>query len=75
MSKDRFGFKVFVTVRRKNTDCPVPMWNRVLKSCEGNRQNLNDLVRELNILKNDVNGFVNSEGLALRDVVVTVEWA
>ena len=74
MFKDKNGFKVFVTVKRKKCDCPVTMWNRVLKSCKGDPQNLNDLMRELNLLKGDVNGFVNAEGIALRDVDVLLEW-
>ncbi len=74
MVKDKNGFKVFVTVKRKKCDCKFPIWNRVLKSCKGNSENLVDIVRELNLLKDDVNGFVNSEGLALKDVDIFIEW-
>ena len=64
-------FRVKVTVQIKNKD--IKLWNEVSMSLDGDKRNLDDVRREFLLVRQDVNSFVNEQGLALRDVDIFID--
>ncbi len=65
------GFKVAVTVTHHKTG---RLWNRVHMWLDGDKTDLRNLQKQLNLVKADVNRDMNKYGAALRDVDVKVEF-
>ena len=66
------GFKVAVTVKRKNRLDPV--WNKVHLWLDGDMGDLINLQKQLDLVKQDVNGDMNKKGLKLKDVTISIEF-
>ena len=66
------GFKVAVTVKRKNRTDPV--WDKVHLWLDGDMGDLINLQKQLELVKQDVNGDMNKKGLKLKDVTISIEF-
>ena len=65
--------RVFITVAKK-WDLVFPMWRRVSMDLQGDCSCLKNLQKELEIVKQHVNTFVNQEGFALSDIDIKIEF-
>ena len=61
--------RAFVTV----THNKIKLWNGVRMDLQGDCTELNNLQKELLAVKSEVNGFVNSRGLKLKQVKINIE--
>jgi hypothetical protein len=67
------GFKVAVTVTHKK-DKLMPIWNKVHLGLDGDKGDLINLQKQLDLVKQDVNQDMNKKGFALKDVDVRVDF-
>lgn len=67
--------RVSVTIWENKVKNPlIPLWNKVMLGFMGSRFDLNNLIKELNAIKDHINTDMNSKGYALRDVDVSIEF-
>jgi hypothetical protein len=67
--------RLAVTItENKINNAIIPLWNKVQLGFHGSRFDLNNLIKELKAIKDHINSDMNSKGLALKDVTVTVEF-
>lgn len=67
------GFKVAVTVTHKR-DKLVPIWDRVHLGLTGDKDDLLNLQKQLDFVKQDVNQDMNKKGFALKDVDIYINF-
>ena len=66
-------FKVSVTIKHKNENFIMPMWDKVSMILDGDKRDLLNLQAQLNIVKAQVNQAVNQNGFALKDVDIIID--
>lgn len=65
--------RCFITITAKNNKNWI-VWNRVALNLLGDNTNLQNLQKELEVVKQHINGDMNQIGLALKDVDIKIEF-
>jgi len=68
------NFKVAVTIKHKNENFIMPMWDHVHMTLDGNKNDLINLQKQLELVKQDVNKAVNQNCFRLKDVDVMIDF-
>lgn len=67
------GFKIAVTITEKKHPT-FPLWNKTHLQLEGDKADMSNLQKQLELVKKDINRDMNKRGLALSDVTVEIEF-